>query len=222
MEYPMKKTSLCLIFTLFLFSCASLQTINDVELRESQESDIKVKFKELSYQADYQLKKYKEAARLVEKVLNSDDFRESILQGPEHQFYINETNNGNKTIKCKGDVRSTYTFNVISDDCLTNQDIFNKVLSKSWKLSVRINFRWWALWCGKPFINELGHREGDSIVTQECQFNRMTNEQLSGHLIHEYLHVIGFEHPYQDSKNRKYTIPYFIGNKAVELLKKGI
>lgn len=218
----MKKISLYLIFTLFLSSCASLKTIIDVSLEETQESGTKVKFKNLVYQADSQLTKYKKAAQLVEKVLNSEDFKESILQGPAQQFYINKTDPENKTIKCEGDIRSTYTFNVVSGNCLTNQDILNKVLSKSWNLSVRINYRWWALWCAKPFINEVGHREGDLIVTQECQFERMSHEQLAGHLIHEHLHVIGFEHPYKDSKNRKYTVPYFIGNKAVELFKNSI
>lgn len=215
----MKRNSFFLL-VFFLSSCTSLKTVGNLKLPHNADSKIKVNFKAIGHKSNHEFEKYKRAAQLAEKVLNSEAFEKAVLEGPSEQFYINEFNHEDVTKKCEGDALSSYTYNVVSGKCLTNEDVYNALAANSWEISVRINYRWWALWCAVPFVDEIGHRAGELIVTQECHFDNMSDEYLAGHLIHEYLHVIGFDHPVEDTKNRIYTVPYFVGNRASELLRK--
>jgi len=217
----MIKVLIYIAVVFILSSCSSITTNTDIEVASTIDKQIKPSFKSVGYKNQDQLEKYIAAIQLVEQVLNSDEFERVILEGPHELNYINEKNHEEETQSCNT-TQSTYTFNVVDGQCMSNVDILNSIASAEWKLSVRINIRPWAIWCGWPFINEVGHREKGVIVTQKCQFDGMTNERLAGHLIHEYLHVIGFDHPYENSTNRKYTVPYFVGDTASKVLEEGI
>ena len=51
-------------------------------------------------------------------------------------------------------------------------------------------------------------------------FNRHSPGKVASHLVHEWLHKLGFEHDYENTKRRKYTVPYAVGYIVRELSKK--
>ncbi len=216
----MKKWFACIFLITNVSGCASTQSARDIGKSNPSPNMVTVYLNTVDYRDEQELEKYKRAVKLAEETLNSENFKARVLAGPEQLHYIYPNNPEQETKECNGDPEATYTFNVVGGKCMSNRKILDLIESSDWGMSARINYRWWAIWCGKPFVNEVGHREDITIVTQECQFNRMSDEQLAGHLIHEHLHVLGFDHPYDKSENRKYTVPYFVGNVASELLSK--
>lgn len=211
-----------LIFSFFfiLSGCASIQEKVGIET-VSNKSDISIIIEKASYSSSEQLQKYILAIELAEQVINSDSFRDVVLNGPmEQQFVVIE--NEEETKSCGRNARTTYSYNVTNDQCYSNYEIYELIRKADWRFNVKVNTRQWALWCGWPWVNEVGHRESDTIVTQECWVDKMTSSELAGHLIHEYLHILGFGHPY-DKKyavKRMTTVPYFIGDKAYEFIEK--
>jgi len=209
--------SCIIISSLFLFACSQSKNIEKVEFLDSKHQN-KISLHQVEQLSPLQQSKYKRALRLIESLLNSQEFKALILKGPDTQRYIEE--NEAQTNKCDGNMPSTYTYNTVRRKCFNNNDIYKIVKAAEWKLKVAVSPSSGNIKCGKLWSNTLGSLEGETIVTPECKFQTMSDELLAGFLIHEYLHVIGFKHPFNPSTNRKYTIPYFIGDKAIELLSK--
>jgi ssRNA-specific RNase YbeY (16S rRNA maturation enzyme) len=46
--------------------------------------------------------------------------------------------------------------------------------------------------------------------------SRMSAQELAGHWLHEYMHMLGFDHAYGDNPARKFSVPYFVGDLAVQ------
>lgn len=51
-------------------------------------------------------------------------------------------------------------------------------------------------------------------------FNRHTSGKVASHLVHEWLHKLGFSHDYENTKRRKYSVPYAVGYIVRELSRK--
>lgn len=212
---------LVLIPAVLMAGCATTQVATEISDESATQHNVKVSIGKASYKTKEQLKKYTSAMRMAEHVINSDELKSIILEGPENQKFV-VFENEPETKNCENDERTTYSYNVVGGRCYSNSDVYSSVQNSEWTLNVRVNSRPWALWCSWPWINEVGHRDGDTIVTQECHVDNMTEEELAGHLIHEYLHIVGYDHPYAKkyAVQRKTTVPYYVGDKSVEILNK--
>lgn len=51
-------------------------------------------------------------------------------------------------------------------------------------------------------------------------FNRHTPGKVAAHLVHEWLHKLGFDHDYKRTHRRKYSVPYAVGYIVRDLAKK--
>lgn len=86
------------------------------------------------------------------------------------------------------------------------------------EFGIRRNLRPLAPWCGWPWYGEIGHRELPNVVmTQDCKMARMSAAALAGHWLHEYMHMLGFDHAPNDDALRPFSVPYFVGNAAEAL-----
>jgi hypothetical protein len=48
-------------------------------------------------------------------------------------------------------------------------------------------------------------------------FNLHSSSEIAGHLVHEWLHKLGYDHERQRSPRRRYSVPYAIGNIVKEV-----
>jgi hypothetical protein len=138
-----------------------------------------------------ELVKLKSAAVLLEQVVNSQDFKERVL---------------------------TYPF--INTDGLTNQQIYNLIMS------------------GREVLNNAVDNELDIDVTMYYSlrgvigytypnilrtwmnrrfFKKFNAAGVASNLAHEWCHKIGFDHSFYYTNNRKNSVPYAIGYMVEEL-----
>lgn len=67
--------------------------------------------------------------------------------------------------------------------------------------------------------NELGVTRGKKTSTHRCFILKNDVGCLAGHLLHEYLHVMGFSHRnIRSERPKKRTVPYIVGGIIKEML----
>lgn len=139
------------------------------------------------------LEKLSEAVRLLDSVLVTEDFRVRVLNA--------------KFVGTKGK---------------SNQEIYDYLMSGNSKYDssndkiINLYLAEYANYAGG---NELGVTVGRKTSTHRCFVLRNDVRCLVGHLIHEYLHVMGFSHRKISSERPKLkTVPYVIGNIVKTML----
>lgn len=165
------------------------------------------------------------AASLLNQILNDRIFRDELRRGPSLQevsatlIATSDVHNNEHTRLSES---STYAWNMDGHKhVFSNEEVAALLLRAREPLGkldgvlefgIRRNLRPWTLWCGWPFYREVGHRDRDVpniIVTQDCKMDAMSVTELAAHWLHEYMHMLGFEHSYDDDALRKFSVPYF-------------
>lgn len=62
--------------------------------------------------------------------------------------------------------------------------------------------------------------DSDTITTNRRFFSGYDAPEVAGHLAHEWLHKLGFEHDFQATADRPYSVPYKLGD-LIERLARG-
>jgi hypothetical protein len=144
--------------------------------------------------------KAREAVALFVKVFNSETFRNRVLhhkwKGKE-QFADNEG--------------------------LSNAEILERLLAGS-EIAFpggdsKADFHLRAYAKAWPFGPAIGHADADNgeIVTKWRFIKKCSLAELAGHYAHEYCHLLGFEHDYDVTNQREYSVPYAVGYIVEEL-----
>lgn len=130
-------------------------------------------------------KKVHKAADLIQRVVNSPEFKEAILDG-----------------------RFTYTKG------LSNYEIYQAIMRGSEKLSPRKDhemdlvvetFYADAVTIGYTMTNS------SKIFMNRKFLHRYNPSEVTTNLMHEWLHKIGFAHEEEDSPARRASVPYSVG-----------
>lgn len=147
---------------------------------------LKVKINNADNFTAVELVKLKEAARLLEKAVNSKAFQDYVLA-------CNFANNAG----------------------LTNLQIYNLIMSGKETLSteadnemdIDINMYY-------SLKNVIGYTYPNTLKTwiNRRYFNNMTTAQIAGNIAHEYMHKLGFDHDFYNTLQRQYSVPYTVGN----------
>lgn len=140
------------------------------------------------------------SVELLQYVFASEEFRERILN---HEF------NGKKSFHMnKG---------------LTNREIYEKILEGVEKLHPEDNN---AMDVEIELYSDfessvLGYTYPRSkrIWMNVKYFNKHSASEVAGHLTHEWLHKLGFDHERERNEDRKYSVPYAVGYIVKELAK---
>jgi len=185
----------------------NFQDRNNIEITLNKSGDI----------SDAQNAKINQALGFITTYINSKEFKETVLRGPSTLKFIEEDEP--QTNQCDQHGEASYTYNTVKGRCFNNKEIYEIIKSADWGLNFALKPTKGSTYCNNPWINAVGALEGDTIVTYVCHFDEMSVEFLSGFLIHEYMHAIGFRHPYSATPNRSYTIPYFIGDNAIKKIR---
>lgn len=147
-----------------------------------------------------------EKSRVVlEKVLNSEEFKQRVL----HFAY-----NGEETY--------------VQNNGLNNLQIYNKIMSAAEEfpqqtvannqmdLSVQI---YTSSWFNRSVV---GYTSPDTatIYMNTYFYNYATPAGTAGNMMHEWLHKLGFDHDFNSTARRPSTVPYAIGYIAEDLAEK--
>jgi hypothetical protein len=173
------------------------------------------------------------ARALAELVLNDACFHAQIVKGPPARTLAQLERAGQETIENTGVARgSTYVFNKVNGAVVSNRKVLERLLeareppSRDGKvrgthehmmeIGVRQNHRPLALWCAWPFYLEEGHRDPDTdeLVVQDCHFRSWSAIDLAAFWVHEYMHILGFDHTQKPNNERSHSVPYFVGQLA--------
>jgi hypothetical protein len=157
---------------------------------------LKVKINSASNFSAVELTKLNAAAVILEAVVNSDKFRELVL--------------GFKFSSVYG---------------LTNEQIYALIMSGKEVLSpqedheididVIMYYRW---------NNVIGYTYPNTLRTwiNRRFFKKYSAVDIACNLMHEWMHKVGFDHDYYNTKQRPYSVPYAVGYMIQQLYKEVI
>lgn len=135
---------------------------------------------------------------LLQYVFASEEFKERILN---HQF----------------EGRRTFYMN----KGLTNREIYEKILSGIEKLhpeennAMDVEIELYSDFESK--VLGYTYPRSKRIWMNTKYFNKHTAPEVAGHLTHEWLHKLGFDHERERNEDRKYSVPYAVGYIVKEL-----
>lgn len=145
--------------------------------------------------------KLSKAEALIVKVVNSEEFKEKIL---------NHTYEGKKTF--------------VDNDGLSNEQIFKKLFEGAESLMPAVNYQMdlTAVYYFSRLSSTIGYTYPDvmKVYTNGKYHNYYTACEVAGNLFHEWLHKIGFGHAAKYSSSRDYSVPYAVGYILEETCKK--
>lgn len=150
---------------------------------------------------------YREGLAIAEKVLNSEEFKSNFLSfgyqpASEYSYQSNFK-------KPKG-----MTKGEIYDLLMTGWDKFHKTKDGDFDVSVTLY--------KNRFSGTLGYKYANHFRSWiNTKFFTGTHNQIvariAGNIIHEYFHVIGFDHDFDWNSTREYTVPYAAGYMVRDL-----
>jgi len=145
--------------------------------------------------AEYQAKIQK-AISVFEKVVNSEEFKEEVLN---YEF------RGKKQF--------------VDNLGLSNQQVYNKILAGAEYGTKADNKADLFLFLDKRQRNGIGYTYPgcNNIYTYEWFFKQAEVNEFAGHIAHEWCHNLGFDHDFRRTRKCKHSVPYAIGNIIVKL-----
>ncbi len=146
-------------------------------------------------------KKASKSINLLENIINTQEFKEAVLKVPSFSKNKIKRKTGNKK----------YSNQEILDLILSGEDLKNPADN-----IINLNL---DLYNGEK--NEIGHTNMNTLTisTYQGYFNKKDIKLYAAHLLHEYMHIIGFIHGRFDIFGKRYkTVPYRIGKLTYSLL----
>lgn len=147
-------------------------------------------------------RKLHEAAGLMEKVLNSVEFRDAVL-GASHRGRPGFADDARSPQEIYAAVRAAHE----SFEAAPDGEVDLNLHLKNFSVFHR---------------NVVGYTTAgsDTITTNRRFFSGYAPAEVAGHLAHEWLHKLGFEHDHASTADRPHSVPYALGD-LVERLAQG-
>ena len=142
----------------------------------------------------------KEAIEILEALVNSQEFKKAVISERRFKRRKIKTKSGNHK----------YTNTEILNLILSGEDLKNSANN-----IVNLNLK---LYDSKK--NEIGNTNTSTLIisTYRGYFINSDIKCYTCHILHEYMHVIGFTHSFFNVFGREYTVPYRIGTIAKKIL----
>lgn len=136
--------------------------------------------------------KVERAVELMKKVIATKAFKDEV---------INHTYNGSKTY--------------VDNNGLTNTQIYQKILDGAEKMGIttknnRLDVELELYYAATSTIGYT-YPNSTRIWMNTKYFNNYTSVNVTGNLMHEWLHKLGFGHSSSATASRPYSVPYAIG-----------
>jgi len=173
-------------------------------LNELNEFKVTVLTKDLS---DIENKKIKAAAEHIQRALNSDEFKQFVLNFSYKSTYTTGRLWSKKTY--------TETINKFDTTKMTNEEVYQTIMNGAEILSPQIDHE--ADICLQIDYKNKKGVIGYTYPTTQWQyiynwfFKSATIEEIAGNIGHEFFHKLGFDHAYYNTPTRQYSVPYACG-----------
>lgn len=150
----------------------------------------------------WKIRKAKRVVNLMNKVLNSENFKREIL---DYEF-TDRRYRQSRSDQFREIIDNNEIYDILMKGYEQNSSEGNDY---TWKLNIKLG----------RFLRQVGRREGNLIITQNWFFKKNNNDyKVAAHWIHEYSHVLGFHHDYEKTERRKDSIPYALGTIVEKVL----
>lgn len=145
----------------------------------------------------------------LQNTVNSDQFKDAVLGFSGLHF---DTYKCLYTLRRKRMKRKTYT----------NEEILARILKGRRQEGGDTYMDLKLTWKPGSGGRVVGSTSKDRTTTYYDDFKSFSEERMAAHVMHEWMHVIGFHHSHGlcDPKRDCYSVPYAVGN-LVELLLTG-
>lgn len=150
-------------------------------------------------------KKYLKACQLLERVLNSLEFRNEVF----NFVYLKDG------MAFNGFYQTQKTRQEIYDDIMSGKDNYGSIADEDIDIKVKEYY--------SP-TSTVGYTNSGSLWTyiNRKYISKWTPEVVAGNIIHEALHKKGYKHDKKKTPLRQYTVPYGIGSIIRKLISKPI
>lgn len=145
---------------------------------------------------------YKRALGLLERAVNSQEFKNRVLN-------YNYVNNGVLINSFKNN--QSKTNQQVYDLIMSGYDKYNKTKDGDIDISVELYFNRWS--------GVLGYTYPSTIKTWVNTKFWIDESVIAGNCLHEYCHNVGFDHAFKYNPTRKHSIPYALGFIASDIVK---
>lgn len=142
--------------------------------------------------------KMKDALKRLKVVINSAEFKNKV---------INHSYNGDKTF--------------IDNNGLTNEEIYQKIMAASETLSpeedheIDIDI---TLYFANNSTVGYTYPNVNKIWVNRKFFSTYSLAKVAGNVAHEWTHKLGFDHDFQRTERRNFSVPYAVGSIIQELI----
>ncbi len=152
---------------------------------------------------------YLRAIDLLKKVVNSTEFYSQVLEFEYQGKKQFAQNNG-----------------------MSNQQILEKIqlavegneIGSLGVIDLETDVYWSRRVIPRRKLGTVGYTSfaGTTIFTNGYQLRIMDEAELAGHLFHEWTHQLGFEHDFNNTLRRPYSVPYALGEIIEDLAKSAL
>ncbi|NTE05229.1 hypothetical protein G6M26_51585 [Agrobacterium tumefaciens] len=164
----------------------------------------KIKLQQVTNYLDSRLSKLSTVIVLMEKVINSERFKEQVL---------GFAYNGENTFFYRKNIWGYYI-----DHVYKNSEVYEMIITakeESGNVQNNVIDLYLELINGSDgSVIGFGRPEEKEIYTYSKMFDSMSIPELVNHYVHEWTHKIGFDHAYSRNQKRNYSVPYAVGNIA--------
>ncbi len=142
------------------------------------------------------------AIALLEKVVNSEEFRARVL---------NYTYNGNKTFVDNNGMSNELIYNLI----MSGKEVLKPTEDHELNINITIYSSFWNR-------NVIGYTYPNTLQTwiNRRYYKNYTPADICANIAHEYLHKASFNHSFAWTPSREFSVPYAIGYIVGELARR--
>ncbi len=168
--------------------------------RAQTDGTVRFELSAMNQFTESQKEKLREAAAVAERVINSDEFRDKVINftynGEKH--FVSTDLSNEQVYDTLLAAKETYTGNTdsVAQLCL---NIYTPPFYKKWSVVGYTT-------PGQP-----------DIYMNSYYFNSFDATEVAGNMVHEWTHKLGFDHDYNRTARRPYSVPYAIGAMVGEL-----
>lgn len=149
------------------------------------------------------------ALLLVEKVLNSDEFRNEVVNFKNYNDQFEFHQNGGRSNQ------------QVYETIMTAAEQFPKVTDPDQQMNLDLKV-YVPKWYDLQGQNVIGYTAPTymTIYMNRKFYRNYSEANVVGNLVHEWTHKLGFDHDFNYNSKRDFTVPYAVGYIAEKIAKK--
>ncbi len=155
---------------------------------------VRVNFNRLQGFTPAEREKLQRAAELVERVVNSPEFRQAVLD---------KTHGGERRFANAGGMSNEEIYAAI----LAAKE--NHTSAADGEIDLDLTLRNFSFF--QRNVVGYTYESTPEITMNRRFFSQYTPAEIAGNMVHEWLHKLGFDHDFRSTSQRPHSVPYAVG-----------